>query len=501
MEERSNYMEKKFLFINFYINAGWTSGINHGIAYLAPIPQKHSFQVACLNINHELKEDEFVKSILEFAPTIIAFSSTSHQLKYLFRYSLALRKHSDVLQIAGGVGPTLEPERVLCESAIAGVCIGEGDVPLDRFLELFNREKDIENAEGFYWKTEHGIVKNPIPPFIEDLSQIPFPDYSIYSKEVIDANGDDILVMLSRGCPYSCSYCCNSAFRKMYNSQGYSQKYFRVPSVEYSIRLLEHLVSQNQKKKYIEFEDDLLVADKKWFKKFSQEYRARIHLPYRVCARIEHVDEEMIEMLKRSGCTKIMVGIESGDELFRTKFLNRNYSNRLLFEKCNLIKSSGLELFTFNIIGFPFETDRQMRETLRSNQKIKPDSGQCTFFFPYKGTELYRLCQENDLLLNDKEMLEFTNYNTAPAIKMPSSRRKTCQYLQLKIERYFRERAYLATVWRSVQDILPPAKRNILYLRRISFSYLLFLRNPMLYKIAKFLFVFSGMRKIRNWIG
>ena len=470
---------KRLLFVNFYIHAG-RHGINHGIAYLAAIPRKYSFQVACLNINCEIEETEFVKIVSEFAPAVIAFSSTYHQLKYLFKYSLALGKNRDILQIAGGAGPTLEPEKVLCRSAIDGVCIGEGDVPLDGLLGLFDRGGDIRNAEGFYWKTEQGILKNPIPPFIEDLSCIPYPDYSIYSQEVFDANGDEIRVMLSRGCPYGCSYCCNSAFGEIYHPGGDSKKYFRLPSVEYSIGLLEHLVSQYPEKKYIEFDDDLLVTDKAWFKKFSQEYRVRIGLPYALCARIECVDEELVGMLKDSGCTQIMVGVESGDESFRREFLNRNYSNRSLLEKCGLIRSSGIGLFTFNMIGFPFESVRQMRKTLLLNENIKPDCGQCTVFFPYKGTDLYRLCQESDLLLDEEESLGIPTYNHIPGIRMSAFHRKACQYFKLKLESYFREREHLSNGRKNIENVHSP-------------SDLLYRRFPVLYWIAK-----SIMRMIRD---
>jgi len=226
-----------------------------------------------------------------------------------------------------------------------------------------------------------------------------------------------------------------------------SKGYFRMFSVEYSIRLLEGLIKQYPEAECIEFQDDVLMANKTWFKNFSDEYRKRINLPYETCARVECLSPDIVEMLKQSGCTRIMLGLESGNEDLRTNLLNKKFTNSMLIEKCAMAQAAGLKIFTFNIIGFPFEQRKEMEGTLELNKKVVPrNGGVCTFFYPYKGTKLYNICKENNLLKSDDEMLQITNYNTKPSIKMTPGQKKDCIHFQRKISRYLYKQQYLTEI-------------------------------------------------------
>ena len=425
-------MEKRFLFVNPYINPGYNTGINHGIAYLLPVLKKHSYEVSCLNISHEISSAEFLKAVLDFNPSIIGFSCTSHQIKYVIKYSTALKNRQYILQIAGGVGPTLDAESLFRLSAVTGICIGEGELPLEYLLCRIEEEKDIYETEGFYWRRNGKIIRNKIPSFITDLSILEFPDYSLFARTDSDAYGY-LLVMLSRGCPLNCHHCCNMALAANYPN---SKEYARVPSVEYSLKLIKRLLLQYPKTKFITFEDDLLIANKEWFNNFAEELNKKIGLPYRVCVRPELIDPSIIKVLKSSGCEWIYMGLESGNEYLRSHLLNRTYSNNLFIKKAQMIKKAKIKLYTFNIMGFPFETKEQMLDTLRLNMAVAPHAGICTFFYPYKHTKLYSICQKNNLLKSEEEMLEITNYNTKPAIKMSAVEERHCVYFQKMITCY-----------------------------------------------------------------
>lgn len=426
---------KRFIFVNLSINCGYNSGMNHGIAFLVPVIKKYDYNITCFNIRKEISPQEFVKKITEFGPSIIGFSCTSHQLKYLLKYSRIFEGYGKILQLAGGVGPTLEPEFILSNTNVDGVCVGEGEIPLDNLLRNIEENGDLYESDGFYWGIDGRIKKSPIPQFKSDFSDAELPDHSIFENEVVASSGgsNGISIMLSRGCPYNCYYCCNAALSRVYPD---SKGYFRIYPVEHSIRLIEKIIKQCPGTKFIHFEDDLLIANKEWFSRFVDEYLRRIKIPYRVCVRIECITPDTLLLLKNSGCKLVFVGLESGDEQVRSKVLNRKYSNSLFIEKCRMIKESGLKLFTFNIVGFPFEGRREMENTFALNKTVSPHSGVCTFFYPYKHTELYDICQKEALLKNRAEMLEITNYNTRPSIKMTPEQERGCIYYQRKIYNY-----------------------------------------------------------------
>lgn len=432
---------KSFLFINLAIDCGYT-GVNHGLAWLVPVVWAQGYTVACIHLTREMPPEELASRVAALKPDIIGFSSTTHQLSFLRRYAEAVRSLSPVL-LAGGVGVTLDPDWVMAHTAVDGACVGEGEGPLAALLESLNREEDPAGTPGFLWRMPDGAIRrNSPPPFVHDLDSLAPPEYGMYDRAAVVTGQGHLLVMLSRGCPYNCFYCCNKALQGVYET---GHKYFRVPSVACTIRVLEDLVRQYPETKVIEFEDDLLIANREWFLEFAEQYRERIGLPYRVCVRVECVKPEIVQALKESGCYRVLLGLESGNEEFRKKYLNRAYSNKLLVEKCRMLRKADLDLFTFNIVGFPLEGEREMRDTLRLNRLAKPDGGVCTFFYPYKHTRLYEICEENGLLPDEKELAAITNYNTRPAVRMSDELAKACVNIQQQITVYLEYRRLL---WR-----------------------------------------------------
>ncbi|KAF0135206.1 MAG: radical SAM protein [Candidatus Saganbacteria bacterium] len=433
-------MNKRFVFVNLSIESGFT-GVNHGIAYLVPIIKKAGFNVFCLNIVSKISCNDFRNRIEKLCPSIVAFSCTSPQLKYLAIYSKALGIYPEILQIAGGVGSTLDPEVFLNCSDLNGVCIGEGEMPIKQLLSNINNNQDIYSTEGFFWKQNGQIIKNRIAQFINDLSSLDFPDYSIFDRNLVVRNRH-LNLMMSRGCPFNCNYCCNGILSNVYPSR---LGYFRIPSVEYSIRFLEFMNEQYPETEFIGFEDDLLIANKAWFIKFAEEYQKRIKKPYRICVRIECIDPEIVEAMKKSGCRVASSGLESGNERLRNELLNRKHSNSMYIEKSKMIKDAGIELFTFNIVGFPFETKQEMEETFKLNKILAPNYGLCTFFYPFPKTKLYNICKQEGLL-EEEEIVATTNYNTRPTIKMTQKQARECISMQRRMTHYFIKRRYWTLV-------------------------------------------------------
>lgn len=440
-----------FLFVNPPTGAR-TIGVNHGIAALAPVARRHGYRVECLNMLEEATDAAFVAEIERRRPAVVAFSATSHQYDAMRRYSLLLeRRFPEVFQIAGGVHASLDPEGTLLATGLRGVCMGEGEVPLDALLQRLRADRPVDDTPGFAWKVDGRVVRNPVPPIVEDLSTLDFPDYTLFDRGFVVRELDNdnlgrslvieeedevkyIEIMLSRGCPYNCHYCLNAALAKVASSGG---KYFRVPTVEYALRLVEDLLRRYPEVQHIEFLDDLLIANKRWFQEFARQYKARIGLPYRTNGRFECITPEVVEQLRESGCQRMFFGLESGNEWIRTHVCNRRHSNKMILERLAMVKKAGIEIQTLNIIGFPFETKAQMWETLRLNQKIGPHFGTAFYFHPYKGTELHRMCRDAGLLYEDGYYEKLTHNSVRPFIKLSHMSEKDCVRFQRRISFYF----------------------------------------------------------------
>ena len=97
------------------------------------------------------------------------------------------------------------------------------------------------------------------------------------------------------------------------------------------------------------------------------------------------------------GVEDIHIGIESGNEKYRRRILNRDISNNELVERIRLIKKYNIKITTYNMIGLPHETKEMMRETIEINKQIEPDYANVFVFFPLPGTELFDLCIKDNL--------------------------------------------------------------------------------------------------------
>ncbi|MCI5164712.1 MAG: radical SAM protein [Candidatus Electrothrix sp. GM3_4] len=423
----NSIINKKFLFVYIAIEGGYV-GYHHGIASLVPVIRRHSYDVSVLTLDSEISSEEFRKHIEQVNPSIVGFSCTLPQYKFLKKYSSAIEDLADIIQIAGGVLPTLEPQNVLETTSLNGVVVGEGEKPIDNLLDQINKGEDIYNIKGIYWNINGKIKKNSIPQFISDLSEKDFPDPTVFDDPLVCTPRGELKIMLSRGCPYECHYCSNYALKRVYPS---TKGYLRIPSVEYSIKLIKKMLQYYPQVINIIFEDDLLIADKKWFKAFAEEYQKEINVPYRLMVRPEAISTEIAKLLKDSGCYFTQIGLESGSESLRGNLLNRKYSNKLFIEKCKILKDNDLLINTFNIVGWPFETKAEMQETLELNRIIESDMGVCTFFYPFKGTELYNICTRENLLKSEEEME--CSYHIGPNIKLINVTKEECVEMQRKI--------------------------------------------------------------------
>jgi len=458
-------MNRRIVFVKLSIDSGYPCDFNHGIACLVPIARKHSYDVAYLSFCDKISHEDFRNKIVDLDPSIAACI-------------------------------TLDPEWVFSQSAIKGACIGEGELPLDELLSNIKNGKDIEDTKGFYWHLNGKKTCNAVPQFVPDLSVLDFPDYSIFDREVV-VRDNEITMMFGRGCPYSCYYCGNAALRSVYPSP---KGYWRIPVVEYCMKLLERTLKQYPETKSIIFADDLLIANKTWFEEFASEYGKRIKTPYKLCGRAEYITTELVKTLKQSGCVQVSIGVESGNEHFRKTMLNRKHSNSEIIEKCRMIKDAGLYLYTFCIVGFPFEDRAKIEDTYNLLKELEPNDGHCSYYFPYRRTELYKRCKEANLLKSEEEMAAMTNFYKEPAIKMTPAQEKDCIGMRKKILVYFAKNHKRYKRRKKVTEATAHLHAGIKKSFFVTYysAVVLLLDVPLLYKIIRFVYILFGVRALKR---
>ena len=139
---------------------------------------------------------------------LICFSSVYSEFDFIQKVATHVRDHHQVFTILGGSHSTVSPDISYLHTFDA-LCIGEGEealLELARALEQ-EKEKDIAAIQNLWLKQGEKIFQNRSRPFIQDLDSLPPADRELFQKHIFEPDSR-ISVLLGRGCPYSCTYCC-----------------------------------------------------------------------------------------------------------------------------------------------------------------------------------------------------------------------------------------------------------------------------------------------------
>jgi radical SAM superfamily enzyme YgiQ (UPF0313 family) len=298
------------------------------------------------------------------------------------------------------------------------ICIGEGEGAISDLVDKLEKGEDISAIQNLWIRNNGKIIKNPCRPFVQDIDSLPFGDREIFDyQSVVDSDYDRAIFMLSRGCPFNCTYCGSPAMGRLQ-----SGKYVRFRSVDNGLKEIK-FVLERYKAKSIFFADDVFTTDKRYVEEFSHKYKKQIGIPFEVTTRVESSTLEMFQQLKDAGCWRVAIGLESGNEEFREKYLNRRMKNSQIIKAFADARQAGLVTKSYNIVGFPFETKEIFKDTIDINAKINPDTHVCYIFNPYPGTKLFDICVENNFLDSGYFRHEFIHRTDTP-LRMPQFSRK-----------------------------------------------------------------------------
>ena len=375
------------------------SCIQFGISYISSILKENNHQTQLVVLgsnNHWLDNIKILNNFVEeFSPHVICITAVSSQYSFVTKIaSMIKNQYPDRYLVIGGVHATLNPSEVISDSFDA-VCIGEGEYPI---LELCHQmeAKTIPHGIANLWiKSPDGRIERNSPrPFLQDIDSLPFPDRTIWMPWMKEQLGAELAVLLGRGCPYGCTYCCNHALKKV--APG---KYVRFRSPENIIKEVAFLHATYPTQSRIYFEVESIALNKAWLIEFCQQlesFNATIDnfISYGCNFRIspQSTDEKIFHALKKANFFKINIGLESGSERIRREILKRDYSNRDFLDVTVMARKVGLKIFVFNIIGLPGETYDDYMETASLNRQCQPDGHFTGIFFPYPGTELHDMC-------------------------------------------------------------------------------------------------------------
>jgi len=355
-------------------------------------------------IRYGLDEKEIIEAIKAFGPDVVGVTSMftsrrndAHSIARLVKYI-----NKDMLVVFGGCHASSCSSDVLADGNVDAVVRGEGEETMLEIVNNIAAGKSIAEIKGAVIRANGSIRINESRPFIKDLDSIPFPSRDLFSMDLYFKNQKKgtyynmrapfTTVITSRGCPGQCVFC---SIKNVWGNK------WRARSPKNVADEIEFLIRAYNIREII-FLDDNISADRNRMKEICNEIIERkLDIKWTTPNGIAlwTLDEELLKIMKKAGCFKLTFGLESGSSK-TLKFINKNYS----YEHAdNIIKFANrlgiITLGTF-IIGFPYETSKDIEDTIKYAVKSELDFA---FFYTaatFPGTKLYEITKNENLAYN-----------------------------------------------------------------------------------------------------
>ncbi|MEM1766653.1 MAG: radical SAM protein, partial [Candidatus Bathyarchaeia archaeon] len=354
-----------------------------GLAYLAASLESFGFDVSVIDCPATGVDFKSLEKILSnLMPSIIGITSMTPTIKSALSCAKSAKNAcKDALVILGGPHASFMDEDILAREPSVDVIVrGEAEATIVELAKCLSENKKFHDVAGITFRHNNRIVRNQDRGYIQNLDELPFPDYDHFELKKYELFGRRLLpIMSSRGCPFQCSFCVTSRI---------FGRIFRARSPKNVVDELSRLESDYGADAFT-FYDDTLTLSRDRILKICREMQCRkLNLPWDCQTRADAVSKEILIEMKKAGCQQIFFGVESGSQ----KILDAIGKGTTVEQNERAIKMAkevGLFVSISVIIGYPGETIETINQTMKFIKKTKPDDVYICVATPYPGTQLY----------------------------------------------------------------------------------------------------------------
>lgn len=367
-----------------------------GLCTIATIARKEGYKVSILDAEAlRLTVDETIDRILEVQPDIIGFTLYTTFVPIVKDISTKLKKIYDtsgkeLFVLVGGSHATITKEEVLQEHSVFDIaCIGEGEITFVQILDALQNKKNLRDVKGIVFRgKDNRVIATEKRPFITSLDTIPFPDWSLLPelKKFYRPAGDSLKrapsagIVTSRGCDGKCYFC----------NPWQLGKQVRYHSAEYVYKMILDLMD-NYGIRDIYIQDDTFVMNKDNVMAFCKILiDEKLDLTWACHGRVNHIDKELLQQMKKSGCWQIALGIESGSQKILDN-INKGATVEQNYNALKLCEEVGMDVKGLFMIGCFGEDHDTVKETIAFIKKVHITDFHMNFFTPLPLTVAIKL--------------------------------------------------------------------------------------------------------------
>lgn len=396
-----------------------------GIAYIAAYLRERDVIVKVLDCKgEEIDQKGALNRISDIRPDIIGISAfTEEILEAVKIFDGTKRIDKNIITVIGGAHASAIPEETLAEFENVDIAVfGEGEETLWDIVKMREikdlTKRDLSTIDGIAYRNGKKIIRNQPRSSIKNIDLLPYPAWDLFPLHeykgittitLSEKGFGDILelpILSARGCPYKCKFCY-----KAYGKGSITRDYLKVvDEIEFDIN--KYGTTQ------FFFTEGTFGANKKFSLNLCNEIIKRKlndKIKWVAETRVDTVDEESLNLMKKAGCALLSLGVESGDTRILEK-IGKGISKEQARLAVKMTKKVGIPVECFFIIGHPYETKESIQHTMDFAKELDPDQFNVGIMIPYPGTKIMEMAEkgEGNYRLLTKDWSEYTKQRGGP---------------------------------------------------------------------------------------
>ena len=358
-----------------------------GVLYIAASLRIAGIEVKVIDqTGEQLSDEQIIRRAERYSPDIVGLSLMTWQALKAAKLAAMIRERLPNTHIVlGGVHATLNGERMMVKySDIDSIIKGEGELAMISLVRALEKGGDIAEVPGILYR-RNGLVKQGAPrEYIADLDSLPFPALDLVRREwyghFAGFQWQDLAILItSRGCPFSCTFCSCSKF---------AGRKWRYRSPENVVDELEYMIGRGYRTFF--FLDDCFTVNSKRVSQIAELIVKRgLDINWSCEGRVDEVSIQLTKEMVRSGCKILYLGIESASQRVLDSYKKR-ITPEMSKRAVNKARQGGMDaiLGTF-VLGGAGETEEEVRQTLEFAQKLDIDFPQFNVLRAAPGIEIW----------------------------------------------------------------------------------------------------------------
>lgn len=369
-----------------------------GLIYVATALQAEGFNTIIIDTETTPDWKNKLKSELNKNIIFVGIGvMTGFQIKGALEFSKEIKKNYKEIPILwGGLHPSLLPEETIKHNLIDIIVIGDGEKITVDIAKHLKEGKSLNKILNIAFKKDGKIIITKKNTDFIDMEKIKIPDFNLIDidhyieqeRKFIDGKIRCLDINTDRGCPYRCGFCYNIIYNK---------RKWRGISAERIIKIIKHL-KVKYKINSINFTSDNFFVNKDRVRKICEGIiNNNLNLTWQADIRIDaflNYEEELLFLLKKSGCIKLTFGVESGSNKILT-LIDKDINTEDIINAHLKVQKIGFKVNYHFMIGFPEETKDDMKKTIELMYYLIKSYEYTniygpSIYIPYPGTPLFK---------------------------------------------------------------------------------------------------------------